>query len=167
MDGKLLYWTGAFINFAAVCALALVGVKRIRARDVRGHRRMMLASSALVLGFLVSYVLKLMVLGPENLLVWDSLSRWSLRIHESWIAIMILCGAYAGYRAFGFRRSLPTTGLLNRLSRTSLRKSWTCSRIEPTSRPARYRLLRRRAAVLPTTGSMAAVAIVEPGRKRL
>ena len=123
MDGKLLYWTGAFINFAAVCALALVGVKRIRAKDVRGHRRMMLASSALVLGFLVSYVLKLMVLGPENLLVWDSLSRWSLRIHESWIAIMILCGAYAGYRAFGFRRSLPTTGLLeDRLSPSAGRR---------------------------------------------
>ena len=123
MDAKLIYWTGALINFAVVCALAAVGVKRIRARDVRGHRRMMLASSALVFGFIASYVLKLMFLGPENLKVWDSLSLWSLRIHESWIAVMILGGAYAGYRAFTFRRSLPRTGLLeDRLSPLASRR---------------------------------------------
>ncbi len=123
MDAKLIYWTGAFINFGVVCGLAAVGVKRIRARDVRGHRRMMLASSALVIGFVLSYLLKVMFLGRENLKVWDPLSLWSLHIHESWIAVMILGGAYAGYRAWTFRRSLPTTGLLeDRLSPVKSRR---------------------------------------------
>jgi len=123
MDAKLLYWTVALINFGGVCALALVGVKRIRAKDVRGHRRMMLASSALVFGFIASYVLKLVFLGPENLQVWDSFSLVSLRVHESWIALMILSGAYAGYRAWAFRHSLPTTGLLeDRLSPIASRR---------------------------------------------
>ncbi len=123
MDAKLLYWTGAFINFGVVCALALIGVRRIRAKDVHGHRRIMLTSSALVFGFIASYVLKVVYLGKENLQVWDGFSLWSLHIHESWILVMIVSGAYAGYRAFTFRRSLPTTGLLeDRLSPVASRR---------------------------------------------
>lgn len=123
MDGKFLFWSGALVNFGAVCVLALIGVKRIRARDLRGHRRMMLASSALVLAFMVSYVVKLMYLGPEHLRVWDSFSLWSLRIHESWIAVMLVGGSYAGFRAWMFRRGLPTNGLLeDRLSPLASRR---------------------------------------------
>jgi uncharacterized membrane protein YozB (DUF420 family) len=117
MDAKILFWTGALVNFGVVCCAALIGVKRIRAKDVRGHRRMMLTASALVLAFFPAYALKMMYLGPEDLKVWDSLSRWSLYIHETWIMVMILGGAYAGYRAYGFRHSLPSSGpLLDRLS---------------------------------------------------
>jgi len=123
VDAKLLYWTGALVNFGVVCGLALAGVRRIRARDVRGHRRMMLASSALVVGFLVSYVLKVRFLGREDLGVWDPLSLWSLHIHETWILVMILAGGYAGYRAWTFRHSLPATGLLeDRLSPIASRR---------------------------------------------
>jgi len=123
MDAKILFWTGALVNFGLVCGFALVGVKRIRARDVRGHRRMMLTSSALVLGFFPAYALKVALLGPENLNAWDTFSRWSLYIHETWIMVMLLCGAYAGYRAYGFRNSLPRTGPLeDRLSPIAARR---------------------------------------------
>jgi uncharacterized membrane protein YozB (DUF420 family) len=123
MDAKILYWTGALINFGVVCTLALIGVKRIRAKDIQGHRRMMLTSSALVFGFIASYVLKVIFLGKENRKVWDTFSLWSLHIHESWILVMILAGGYAGYRAWTFRNSLPTTGLLeDRLSPVASRR---------------------------------------------
>lgn len=106
MDAKLLYWTWAFANFVAVAVCAGVGVRRIRARDLAGHRRMMLSSAALVGVFLVSYPIKLARLGGEDLSVWSTGARSALYFHETCILFMMLAGAYAGYRAFRFRAGL-------------------------------------------------------------
>ena len=117
MDAKLIYWTGALINLGVVVWLAAAGVRRIRAQDLPGHRRRMVASSGLVGGFVVSYLIKVILLGKENLKVWDSQSLTILYLHETCIALMLIGGGYAGWRAWRFRSRLPSTGPLeDRLS---------------------------------------------------
>ena len=39
MDPKLVYWTLALVDLGAVAACLLAGVRRIRRRDVPGHRQ--------------------------------------------------------------------------------------------------------------------------------
>jgi hypothetical protein len=74
VDAKLLYWTWAFGNFVAVAVCAGVGVQRIRAANLRGHRRMMLSSAGLVLLFLVGS-------GPALL---PEPSPGAARMHHRW-----------------------------------------------------------------------------------
>ena len=107
MDAKLLYWTGALVNLGVVVLLAADGVRRIRRGEVRAHRRRMLAAGALVGLFLGSYLVKVAALGKEDRSAWSGLDYGVLYVHESCIAVMLLCGAYAGFRAFRFRRALP------------------------------------------------------------
>src|SRR5262245_54268074 len=70
MDPKLLYWSAALIDLAAVVAFALVGWRRARRREFHAHRRSMLAASGLVAAFLVSYLAKVALLGREQLELW-------------------------------------------------------------------------------------------------
>lgn len=139
MDPKLVYWTWALFNFLLVVVFAGLGVRRIRERELQRHKRMMLAASVLVIAFLVSYPVKVVTLGREDLEVWEALSKWLLRIHETFIVGMLLGGSYAGWRAFGFRRSLPLSGLLPR---------------EPS--PPRTRVLHRRAGWVAVVSSVCA-----------
>ncbi len=106
MDAKLLYWTVALVILCLVVACASVGVRRIRRRDVRGHRRMMLSAAALVGLFIASYVVKVLLLGKEGLEVWDRTSLVALYVHESCILVMLIAGALAATRARSFRRVL-------------------------------------------------------------
>ena len=107
MDAKLVFWTLALVNLAVMVGCTLVGVRRIRAKDVRGHRRMMLTAASLVVLFLVAYGIKVVTLGHEDKSRWTSLDYTVLYVHETCIAVMLLAGGYAGYRALRFRRSLP------------------------------------------------------------
>jgi uncharacterized membrane protein YozB (DUF420 family) len=95
LDPKLLYWTFALANMVAVVALAARGVRAIRRNDVTLHRRSMIASGWLVAVFLGSYVVKRLVLGPEDLSVWSSGSRVNLWVHESFVLTMLLAGGTA------------------------------------------------------------------------
>jgi uncharacterized membrane protein YozB (DUF420 family) len=95
MDPKLLYWSFALANMAAVVALAARGVRAVRAGDVAGHRRSMTLAGALVAVFLGSYVVKRLVLGPENLAVWSQAARVNLWVHESFVVAMLGAGAVA------------------------------------------------------------------------
>ncbi len=128
MDAKLLYWTAAFANFVLVAVCAGIGVLRIRRRDLRGHKRMMLTAAGLVLLFLVSYPIKLASLGGEDLSVWSLGARSVLYFHETCILFMLLGGGYAGYRAFRFRAGLGSGPTLL-----------------PEPSPSRARVLHRRA----------------------
>jgi len=102
VDPKLLYWTGALINLAVIVSCGLVAVYRIRRRDVRGHRRMMLCAATLVALFLVSYVFKLALLGAEDRASWTRPDFALLYIHEFCIAIMLLGGVRAALCARRF-----------------------------------------------------------------
>jgi uncharacterized membrane protein YozB (DUF420 family) len=107
LDPTLAYWSWALANFAGVVACAGLGVRGIRRRDVRTHRRFMLASAGLVGLFLASYVLKVIFLGREDLGLWSAPALAVLRVHEACIFVMLVAGATAGTRAWRFRRSLP------------------------------------------------------------
>src|SRR5262249_14484601 len=72
-----------------------LGFLRVKRRDYLGHRRAMLAASWLVVAFLGSYVLKVLLLGHENLAVWDARYLRTLHVHETCVLVMLLCGAGA------------------------------------------------------------------------
>ena len=92
MDAKLVYWTAALVNLAAVVALALLGWRRARRGEFQAHRRAMLGACWLVVAFLVSYLLKVGVLGREVLGIWAPRYVNSLHVHESFVLLMLLCG---------------------------------------------------------------------------
>ena len=95
LDPKVIYWTFAFINMGFVVGLSLYAVAQIRAGNPARHRRMMLIASSLVVGFLVSYGLKLEFLGREDLSVWSDVAVWTLRFHECCVLVMVVGGALA------------------------------------------------------------------------
>ncbi len=117
MDPKLAYWTWALANLLAVVACVGFGVRRIRAGDVRTHRRLMLAASALVGLFLVSYLVKVAALGKEDRSLWTTADYAILYTHEACIAVMLVGGALAGWRAWRFRRAVGDGPLPDRHSR--------------------------------------------------
>ena len=114
MDPKLLYWTAAFVNMAGVMAAAATGVRAIRRGNVSLHRRCMLTASALVVGFELSYALKLVVLGREDLLRWSPAAVTVLRVHELCVFTMLVGGALAGARAWRLRRDPVARGEIAR-----------------------------------------------------
>jgi hypothetical protein len=106
LDAKLVYWTAAFADLVLVVLCASLGVRRIRRRDARGHRRLMLSAAGLVGLFLLSYLLKVALLGKEDRSAWGPAALVSLYAHESAILVMLVGGAFAATRALRFRRLL-------------------------------------------------------------
>jgi len=102
IDPALTYWTAAFANLSLVVALAVAGVRRIRRRLARGHRRMMLTAVSLVGLFLVSYVVKVLALGREDRSAWSQACLWTLYVHEACVAAMLAAAAVALERARSF-----------------------------------------------------------------
>ncbi len=98
MDPKLVYWTAAFVNMAVLTGFALAGVRHIRRGEMAHHRRAMTIAALLVVVFLVSYPLKLMLLGREDRSSWSTLSVGILRFHEVCVLVMSISGALAFWR---------------------------------------------------------------------
>lgn len=95
MDAKVLYWTGALVNMAVLCGFAVAGVRQVRRGEVARHQRSMRIAASLVVAFLVSYVLKLMMLGSEDLSLWSAAARNALHFHELCVLFMVVCGVAA------------------------------------------------------------------------
>ena len=112
MDAKLLFWCIALANLALIVAFALTGVQAVRRGDVRTHRRNMLTAASLVALFLVSYLVKVAVLGREDRSLWTPLDRGVLYVHETFVVLMLGGGGFAALRAWRFRARLgPTLAL--------------------------------------------------------
>ena len=79
MDLKVAYWTAAWINLLVLSFFALSGVQQVRRGQVARHRRSMLTAVWLVVFFVVSYLVKLALLGREDLTVWSAAAIWTLR----------------------------------------------------------------------------------------
>jgi uncharacterized membrane protein YozB (DUF420 family) len=103
LDAKLVFWCVALANLCAIVVFALTGVRAVRRGDVRTHRRRMLLAASLVGLFLVSYLLKVAVLGREDRSLWTALDRTVLYIHETFVVLMLGGGAFAAWRAWRFR----------------------------------------------------------------
>ena len=106
MDLKLLFWTGALLNLGAILLCCGAGVRAIRRRDARRHKRLMLSASGLVAFFLVAYLSKVALAGREDRSAWTALDHGILYFHEACIAVMLLGGVYALTRARRFRGRL-------------------------------------------------------------
>lgn len=125
MDPKLLFWCVALLDLGVVAGCAVAGVRAIRRRDVRVHRRCMLTASVLVAVFLAAYLLKVALLGKEDRSLWTRLDHTVLYVHESFVAAMLLGGAFALWRASRFRvhlgrsLTLPSRPLPGRLQHRS------------------------------------------------
>lgn len=141
MNPNLAFWSLALVNLCVLVACTALGVRRIRARDVRGHRRMMLTAAWLVALFLVSYGVKLVFLGHEDKTGWTRLDFTVLYVHEACVTAMLMGGALALYRARRFRGRLGA--------------SW---QLPPESDPLKGRRGHRRAGWTAITG--AALAFV-------
>ena len=106
MNPKLVYWTIALANLAVIVACGARGVRAVRRGEIRTHRRMMLVSAALVALFLISYLVKVSVLGHEDKSAWTRLDYAILYLHETSIAGMLVAGGVALYRALRFQAKL-------------------------------------------------------------
>ena len=95
MNPALLFWTAALVNLAVVCAMALLGVRYAHRGEIARHRRAMMVASWLVVSFLLSYVLKVALIGREDMSSWSRLDLWVLRIHELFVMVMLVAGAIA------------------------------------------------------------------------
>ena len=103
MDARLAYWTFALLDMSLVVLCAVAGVRSLRRGDPARHRRQMLAAAALVVLFVVSYAIKLAVLGREDRSTWGVLSIWVLRIHELCVLTMVVAGGLAIARGLRLR----------------------------------------------------------------
>lgn len=103
MDPKVLYWTGALANMLLITALAMRGIGQVKRGEISAHRRSMLSCVVLVVGFLVSYVLKLVWLGRESLETWSGGYVNTLRFHETCVLVMVIAGGVALHRARAMR----------------------------------------------------------------
>jgi uncharacterized membrane protein YozB (DUF420 family) len=108
MDPKIFFWTLALADLGALCAVALFGIRYARRGEIARHKRAMKIATLLVIVFLLSYLLKLQLLGREDMSVWSQLDVWILRIHELFVMQMLIAGSVAWIQA----RKLAATRLV-------------------------------------------------------
>jgi uncharacterized membrane protein YozB (DUF420 family) len=128
-DPKVAYWTAALANMLAAVTLAVLGVRRIRRAEIAGHQRLMKTAALLVVLFVLSYGLKLVLLGREALELWEPRFVNVLRFHELCVATMVLAGGRALYLATTRRLADPPTAsnveARARGARSHRRAGWT------------------------------------------
>jgi len=103
VDANVLFWAGALVDLTIIGGLVAHGIRLARKGQVEKHRRRMLAAAALVGVFLVAYLVKLSLLGREDLSTWSSPHLGLLRFHESCVFVMLAAGAAAGLRVYRIR----------------------------------------------------------------
>jgi Protein of unknown function (DUF420) len=113
MNPGLFFWSAAFVNLAVICALALLGVRCAHRGEIARHRRAMKIASWLVVAFLMSYVLKVVLIGREDMASWSSLDLWILRGHELCVVLMLIAGSAAWIQS----RKLAGTRVVTRDAR--------------------------------------------------
>lgn len=105
-DEKLLFWHFAWLAMTAIVACGLLAWRAIRQGRIPEHRKWMHRSLFFVGLFVALYVLKVVLLGKEDLSLWSHQQVLWLRLHESFVTLMLLAGTLA--RVLGNRaRSTP------------------------------------------------------------
>lgn len=114
MDPKLAFWTFSLLELGIAAGCAVGGFLGIRQGKYALHRRLMKSAAAFICLFLVSYLLKLTFLGREDFDRWTQDDLMVLRVHESLMFVVIVCGFVALYltRRFVRKIGLPTADFL-------------------------------------------------------
>lgn len=110
MNPALIFWSVALVDLGIVCLVAILGVRCARRGEIARHRRAMQTAAALVVAFLLSYLLKVALIGREDMSLWTLLDLWILRIHELFVMTMLVAGAIAFRQA----RQLAATRVVTR-----------------------------------------------------
>lgn len=102
---KVAYWAFAWALLAAATVSGGLGWRAIRKEQLARHVTLMNRAITLVVLFLVSYPIKLLILGREELDTWSDAARLILRSHETAVAAMLIAGGIARWlaRRFGDR----------------------------------------------------------------
>ncbi len=106
MTPNLAYWFFAYILTFVTVIIGLNGIRHIRAGAIATHRARMVLACNLMIFFVGTYAVKVVVLGREDKSDWTTFYLVVLYIHETFIFLMLLFGAYARYLAFRFKGTL-------------------------------------------------------------
>lgn len=117
MTPKLLFWLYAFLLTCTIMVAATKGIASARRGAYDQHRIWMNRAGSLIVAFVLSYVLKVIFLGKEDLDTWANVYVVILRIHESFIGLMLICGGYARLLARKFQHTINDHPLNDRWQR--------------------------------------------------
>ncbi len=92
---SLFYWSLAWLIFCSAAASGLRAWQFARRGQLAEHGRRMRLAIRLVGIFLATYVVKVLVLGREDLDTWPRAAVVTLRVHESIVLLMLVAGAAA------------------------------------------------------------------------
>ncbi len=98
MSWNLVFWCGAFVVMCSIVTGLTVGVRAAKRRDIDRHLRAVRFVAGIVIGFVLAYAVKLIVLGREDRSAWTSLDLVTLYVHEFFIATMLAFGVVAAVR---------------------------------------------------------------------
>jgi len=99
MNPNLWYWSAALADLGVATVCAGLGWLAIRRGRRETHRKWMITAAIVVLAFLLSYPLKLIFLGKEDLQLWSRTDLIILRVHETCVLLMLLAGGSARWLA--------------------------------------------------------------------
>lgn len=103
---NLMFWVYAYILTLSAIIFAIRGWRSVKNKDYATHQSMMGVAINLILFFVVSYVVKVLVLGREDRTNWSNFYLYTLYIHETFIALMLVTGAWARRLAYLFKASI-------------------------------------------------------------
>jgi uncharacterized membrane protein YozB (DUF420 family) len=106
MSASLIFWTAALVNLAVIVVCMGIGVRCIRRGALRAHTRAMGVAAALVGLFLLSYLVKVALLGREDRTGWQQGDLLLLYAHELCVAALLGGGGTALLRGRRLRARL-------------------------------------------------------------
>ncbi len=110
MNWSIAFWTLALVNLGVIAGLVGFALRAVRHGHVAAHRRAMRGAATLVVAFLAAYLVKRLLLGPEDKSDWSAFALGNLYLHEALVFTMLGAGAAALFLARRFARTDEVTG---------------------------------------------------------
>jgi len=92
---RIVYWCMALVPVSGAVVSAWSGVRAVRGGRIDDHRRWMNRASLWIVAFLVSYLVKLLLLGREPLDTWGPERLRLLYVHRALVESMLIVGIVA------------------------------------------------------------------------
>jgi uncharacterized membrane protein YozB (DUF420 family) len=94
-SASFFFWLTTWVWMTFVLLRAIVAVSAARQRELRRHERIMKQNLGFLFLFVLLYVGKIGWLGKEPVSTWPILLQTTLRIHEVFIALMLVSGGFS------------------------------------------------------------------------